>query len=286
MFNVAGYNPAAIGEQQMMKVIGMQRLQWVGIKNAPSSTDFSVSAPFKIKKTSHAAGVHFQNDAFGIFVNQRVGFEYAYKQKLGEGYLSIGTSLGFANMTIKGDSAYIPDGGSYHNQSDLEIPKSKMSDIGFDMDLGIYYSHPKFDVGFSILHVTEPIIEWGESSEFYLARTYAVMGGYRIDLPNPKLWIRPSMMIKTDLVSWQMDISVLMEWNNRFWWGAAYRVQDAVSLMAGVKVLNGMMIGYAYDLPTSKIIKASGGSHELFLSYEFKLSIDKKNNKYKSVRFL
>ncbi len=286
MFNVAGYNPAAIGEQQMMKVFGMQRLQWIGMKNAPSTTDFSVNAPFKIKKTYHAAGVHFQNDAFGLFVNQKVGFQYAYKQKLGDGFLSIGTSLGFTNMTIKGDSAYIPDGGSYHNQSDVEIPKSKESDIGFDMDLGIYYSHPNFDVGFSVLHLTEPVIEWGENSEFYLARMYMLSGGYKFKLPNPNYTIKPSLLVKTDFVSWQMDVNLLMEYKTRFWWGVSYRIQDAVAFLAGLRVLNGLMIGYSYDLPTSEIIKVSSGSHELFLSYEFKLDIEKKNNKYKSVRFL
>lgn len=286
MFNVQGYNPAAIGELQMMKVFGMQRLQWVGMKNAPSTTDFSVDVPFKIKKTYHAAGIHFQNDASGLFVNQRVGFMYAYKQKLGDGFLSIGTRLGFANITIKGDSVYIPSGGGYHNQSDLEIPKSKESDIGFDMDIGICYSHPNFDVGISVMHLTEPKIEWGENSEFFLSRIYSLSGGYKFKLPNPNYTIKPSMLIKTDFVSWQMDVNLLMEYKARFWWGVSYRIQDAVSLLAGLRVLNGLMIGYSYDLPTSKIIKASSGSHELFLSYEFKLNIEKKNSKYKSVRFL
>ncbi len=286
MFNVQGYNPAAIGEQQMMKIFGMQRLQWVGIKNAPSTTDFLVEAPFQIKNTHHAVGIHFQNDAFGLFVNQRVGFMYAYKQKIGEGFLSIGTSLGFTNMTIKGDSAYIPSGGSYHNQNDLEIPKSKQSDIGFDMDLGIYYSHPDFDVSFSILHLTKPTIEWGENSEFYLSRTYLVSGGYKFKLPNPNYTIKPSLLVKTDFISWQMDVNLTMEYKTKFWWGLSYRIQDAVSVLAGLRVLNGLRIGYSYDLPTSKIIKASSGSHELFLSYEFKLNIEKKNSKYKSVRFL
>ena len=63
-------------------------------------------------------------------------------------------------------------------------------------------------------------------------------------------------------------------------------IQDAVSFLLGIKVLNGLSIGYAYDLPASKIITASHGSHELFLSYEFGLSFGKKDKKYKSVRIL
>ena len=51
------YNSATIGEQEMMRVLIAQRLQWIGIKNAPITTFFSVNTPFTIKKTHHAAGV-------------------------------------------------------------------------------------------------------------------------------------------------------------------------------------------------------------------------------------
>ena len=288
MFNVEGYNPAAIGDQELLRVVGMQRLQWIGLRNAPKTTDFTFSAPFKIKRTSHAVGVHFQNDMFGLFVNQRLGFTYAYKQRLGDGFLSIGTSVGFANMTISGDSAYIPEGGEYYTgvAGDSEIPKSKESDMGFDMDLGAYYSCANFDVGFSVLHVTQPRIMWGESSEFFLTRTYLLQGGYKFRLPNPDYSLRPSLLVKTDFVSWQLDLSLLAEWKEKVWWGVSYRVQDAVAFLVGTRVLNGLMIGYSYDLSTSRLLRVSYGSHELFLSYEFKLNMDRRSSRHKSVRFL
>jgi hypothetical protein len=54
--------------------------------------------------------------------------------------------------------------------------------------------------------------------------------------------------------------------------------------MAGIKVFNGLTIGYSFDLPTSALVK-SAGNHEVVLSYSF--TIDKANkNKYKSIRFL
>ena len=286
MFNIFGHNPAAIGEQQMIRVLGMQRLQWIGVKNAPSTTDFSANMPFRIKKTYHAAGILFSNDMFGIFTNQTVNALYAYKFKIGDGFLSLGTNLGFVNMTFKGDSVYIPEGSDYHSENDLEIPKTKESKVAFDMGLGVYYSCKGLEVGFSVLHLTEPTVQWGENTEFYLTRLYTLNAGYRFKLNNPKFHLQPSLMLKTDFVSWQLDVSLLAEYNERFWWGLAYRVQDAVSFLLGVKVLNGLMIGYSYDLPTSKIIRVSSGSHELFLSYEFKLNLDKKDSKYRSVRIL
>ncbi len=41
MFVKTFYNPAAVGEQQLMKVLAAQRLDWIGIKNAPRTTLFT-----------------------------------------------------------------------------------------------------------------------------------------------------------------------------------------------------------------------------------------------------
>ena len=104
MYMGASYNPAAVGEGDMMKVYGAHRMQYVGINNAPMSTWFSFSSPFVIGKTRHGAGIRFLNDRFGLFSNQAVYAQYAYRQKLGKGYLSIGVDLGFVNVGFKGDS--------------------------------------------------------------------------------------------------------------------------------------------------------------------------------------
>ncbi|HKL96469.1 MAG TPA: type IX secretion system membrane protein PorP/SprF, partial [Paludibacteraceae bacterium] len=53
MYNKTITNPAAVGEQQMIQIFGLQRLQWISITNAPRTTLFSVHAPFKIGKTEH-----------------------------------------------------------------------------------------------------------------------------------------------------------------------------------------------------------------------------------------
>jgi hypothetical protein len=45
--------------------------------------------------------------------------------------------------------------------------------------------------------------------------------------------------------------------------------------------------GYAYDFPISRIIKASTGSHEVFIRYSMEIDLNKRiKNKHKSVRIL
>ena len=47
------------------------------------------------------------------------------------------------------------------------------------------------------------------------------------------------------------------------------------------------MLGYSYDYPVSAIVKATSGSHEVFLGYSLKIDFSNKNkNKHKSIRIL
>ena len=50
MYLQAAYNPAAVGEGDLMKVAGMHRMQYVDISNAPMSTWFSFCSAFVIGK--------------------------------------------------------------------------------------------------------------------------------------------------------------------------------------------------------------------------------------------
>lgn len=48
MYNKTIMNPAAVGEQQMIEIFGLQRLQWISIDNAPRTTFLSVHSPFSV----------------------------------------------------------------------------------------------------------------------------------------------------------------------------------------------------------------------------------------------
>jgi len=81
-------------------------------------------------------------------------------------------------------------------------------------------------------------------------------------------------------------VSSRMEYDNKYWGGLSYRIQDAVVFMAGINIAGGLSIGYSYDLPTSKIITVSSGSHEIMLVYSFEYVFEKRTSKYKSIRLL
>ena len=133
MYIQTAYNPAAAGEGDLMRVAGMHRMQFTGIKNAPMTTYVTFSSPFLIGKTKHAAGVRFLNDMYGLFSNQAFHVQYAYRHKIGKGYLSAGIDLGFVNVAFQADSinlaeiASVASEGNYFSEVDEAIPRSTAS---------------------------------------------------------------------------------------------------------------------------------------------------------------
>ena len=288
MYMPTAYNPAAVGEGDLLKVAGMHRMQYVDITNAPMSTWFTFCSPFVIGKTRHGAGVRFLNDRFGLFTNQAFYAQYAYRQKLGKGYLSVGVDLGFVNVGFRGDSVNLKEmEDEYHDADDDAIPQGSKSGMKFDMALGIWYSTPVWWVGASYNHLTRPKVDWDDYSDVKLVGTMYVTGGYHFRLKNNREgMLTPSAMVMSDFVSWDVNLTLMCDYKDRYRWGLGYRIDGSVNILLGVDIIAGLQLGYSCELPTNKLMLESYGSHELYLSYGFDILKPKRTNKYKSIRYL
>lgn len=288
MYMPTAYNPATVGEGDLLKVAGMHRMQYVDITNAPMSTWFTFCSPFVIGKTRHGAGVRFLNDRFGLFTNQAFYAQYAYRQKLGKGYLSVGVDLGFVNVGFRGDSVNLKEmEDDYHDADDDAIPQGSKSGMKFDMALGIWYSTPIWWVGASYNHLTRPKVDWDDYSDVKLVGTMYVTGGYHFRLKNNREWmLTPSAMVMSDFVSWDVNLTLMCDYKDRYRWGLGYRIDGSVNILLGVDIIAGLQLGYSCELPTNKLMLESYGSHELYLSYGFDILKPKRTNKYKSIRYL
>lgn len=281
-------NPAAAGEGDLMKVSGLHRMQFTGIKNAPMTTYFCFQSPFLIGKTRHGAGIRFMNDRYGLFSNQTLHVQYAYRQRLGKGYLSVGTELGFVSVGFHGDSVNLNQlkGSTYHVADDEKIPSGSASGMSFDMGIGVYYTCERWYAGISYSHLTMPSVEWNDYSTIHLRGTMFVSGGYNWRLKK-KVWVlKPSMMLMTDFASWDLNLNFMTEYKDKYRWGVGYRVAGSVAVLLGIDIITGLQLGYTYELPTSKLLLESYGSHEIYLAYGFNILKQKRTNKYKSVRYL
>jgi type IX secretion system PorP/SprF family membrane protein len=231
-----------------------------------------------------------------LFYTQSIYAQYAYRQKLGTGYLSAGVELGISNVGFHGDSVNLDklSGSEYHISSDQAIPSGDMSGVGFDMSVGVYYTCPTWFVGASYSHVTQPYIEWKSQQTqtenvvgVTLIGTMYVHGGYNWRLKHHKDFVmQPSMMVQTDFREWDITLAWMTEYKERYRWGLSYRILANVGVYLGMDIISGLALNYCYELPTSKLLLESWGSHELYLAYQFNILRPKRNNRYKSVRYL
>lgn len=295
MYMPAAFNPAAVGEGDLMKVSGMHRMQFTGIEGAPMSTYFTFSSAFLLGKTHHGAGVRFLNDMYGLWKNQTFYGQYAYRQKIGKGYLGIGVEAGIVNISFSGDSVNLDEmesaGSDYHTGSDPAVPIGQASGMKFDLGAGLYYSCARWYVGASYSHILQPKVELmsqsgTEGTDMKVRGTLYAMGGYRYRIKNSDFALLPSAMLMSDFTSWNLDLTLMTEFKEKYRWGLSYRVLDGVGVLLGMEIISGLSIGYCYELPTSKLLLESYGSHEVYLSYGFDVMRPKRTNKYKSIRFL
>lgn len=292
MFLPTAYNPAAVGEGDLMKVAGLHRMQFIGIKNAPMTTFFSFCSPFEIGKTRHGAGVRFMNDRFGLFTNQTLHVQYAYRHKLGKGYLSGGIDLGFINVGFKGDSVNLGQmNAEYFDRADEAIPSSAVSGMTFDLGLGIYYVTPTWWVSGSYSHLSQPKVTWSstgtQETEMGIRGTMYIAGGYNFRLKHYKDWqLKPSAIVMSDFRSWDVNLTLLADYKDKYRFGAGYRIAGSVNLLVNIDIISGLSLGYTCELPTNKLMLESFGSHELYLAYGFDILKPKRTNRYKSVRYL
>lgn len=295
MYMPTAYNPAAAGEGDLMKVAGLHRMQFTGIKNAPMTTYFSFASPFRIGKTSHGAGVRFMNDQYGLFTNQTLHLQYAYRHKLGKGYLSAGVDLGFINVGFKGDSVKWDNlKAEYFSnaQTDPAVPSGAVSGMSADLGVGLYYVAPTWWVSASYSHLTQPKVTWSgttaeKETEIKLRGTMYVAGGYNFRLKYNKEWqLKPSVMVMSDFRSWDVNATLMCDYKDKYRWGLGYRVAGSVNVLVNIDIISGLSLGYTCELPTNSLLLESFGSHELYLAYGFDILKPKRTNRYKSVRYL
>lgn len=66
------------------------------------------------------------------------------------------------------------------------------------------------------------------------------------------------------------DLTAQFIFNETFWAGASYRLDQNIALLSGIQVTPQLIIGYSYDFPASNLLPFNSGSHEIVISYDFK----------------
>ena len=283
MFNYTSVNPGYYGMREGICVTGLVRQQYVGLKTMegdavnPETFFLSVDAPVSVLRG--ALGGTIYQDQIGFTSNVGVELGYAYHTTLGYGDLGVGLNMGFFNETIDFSKFVMID----ETDPVLENRQGEEQDMMINFSLGAFYQvENNYYLGVATTQMAET---QAANTKYTQRRHYFLMGGYHYQL-TADYEVVPSLMIQYDGATTQFHLSSVVQFKEKYWAGLGYRMQDAVTVTAGL-YWKDFKFGYSYDLNTSRLAGAgSSGAYELMLGCCFKLELEKDNNKYRNTRFL
>ena len=277
MFNKLANNPGFAGSRGVIATSILHRSQWMGFSDdgaAASTQNFSVDA--ELPSLYGGVGLNVVKDNIAEFSNLGLQASYAYRTELGVGQIGMGMSVGMYQSGLNGGALRSAQSG------DPAIPIGDVKGSSLDIGAGVYYNTQDVYIGLSSAHMTEPTIEWSDGQNFSLTRHYFLIAGYYHELSS-LLSLIPSIYLKSDGATSQLDINTNLIYNNKMWGGVSYRLDEGISLLAGMNVNEDLRFGLAYDVT---IMNAMSNSLEFMLGYNFKIKTNKAISKYKNPRFL
>jgi type IX secretion system PorP/SprF family membrane protein len=289
MFNLLTVNPAYAGANESLNLCLLNRNQWQS-SYAIRTTVFYGDMPVKLLNLDSGLGLNYIGDEIGFFKNNSLLANYSIRFQLEKGSLAFGIKAGFISQTLDG-SEFKTDlkiKNDVYQQDDSHIPTSEVSGHAFDMGLGAFYQNDNWYASVSMSHLNKPRPDDNDNNFYYKVKgTLYLTGGYNYKVEDMPYELLPSLFYKTDGVSFQVDLNTLVRYKKRYWGGLTYRFQDAVVILAGVEMKNGVRFGCSYDVTTSAIATAGkGNTWEVVVGYNLDVSFEKRVKRYKSVRYL
>lgn len=276
------FNPAAAGKESKLNVTVAYAMDLAGFEHNPQTAYASGDMPVRFLNCIHGLGLQFMNDKLGLFNHMRLSLQYANKQRLFGGTMSIGIQGGLLSEKWSGSGLDVED------PSDPVLSSSDISGHALDLSAGLYYTHGSWYAGISALHLTAPKVRIGDKNELKIDPSYWATLGYSVQLRNPLLSLKFSALGRTDVTSWRADVTgrLVYQYDQKmFYGGVTYSPMTSVTVLLGGR-FHGVVVGYSYEIYTSAI-NPGNGSHELFVGYQTDINLLKKGkNLHKSPRIL
>lgn len=263
-------NPASAGNRGVLNVAAFYRKQWVGVTGSPETMTLTADAPFRDDRMGF--GLSVVSDKIGITKETQFKTNYSYKISVGKGDLSFGLGAGLIVTNTAWSKLIVLD-----PEEDILLVDSK----GFVVpafSFGTYYSDQRYFAGFSIpkllgyqynFEKNKYVINNNMSEYYYLFNT-----GYLFDLSSNLKFMPSTLIVYSPGEKFLYDINAHFMVMNRFWIGASYRNNRALSGMFQFQLTDQIRFAYTYDYDIAKLQTFSSGSHEIMLRYEFRYKVE------------
>lgn len=268
MFNPLTVNPAYAGSRGMMNGALVYRQQWVSFPGAPNTQALSINTP--LRKGKVGIGAEIVRDEIGPKKSLGAYLDYAYRVPLGKGKLAFGLGAGVLNYRINWNEI------TYRDQADAYAQLQNEAHMLPDFKFGMFFNNKNFYTGVSVTHLNRA--QYGKfiadsltataqlrrHSFFTIGRAWKVGSNFTL---NPSLMIRS--VIGTQLTS--IDLNFNMRYKEVIWFGASFRSEGDLIIMAQYNISEKLKVGYSYDSTFGRLKGYHGGSHEIMLGFDLNL---------------
>ncbi len=275
MFNTLSVNSAYAGSRGHLSVTALHRTQWVGIEGAPQTQSLTVESPIG---NNLGLGVAIVNDKLGPSREMYLDGNLSYTIRLNnKSRLSFGLKAGARLLNVD-----LFDG--FQTNADVSSINNRfLPTVG----AGMYWRNDKTYIGVSVPNfLTKEHFDRDSfnSNTFEVSAErlhYFLIAGKVFDLSD-SVKFKPAFLGKFVVGAPAIvDLSANFMLYDKFRIGAAYRWDDSFSGLIGLQLTPKLLLGYAYDLTTTRLGDFNSGTHEIMLRFELLT----KEKQLKSPRF-
>ena len=261
MYNIGSFNPAYVGTVETPEISGLYRAQWIDIPGAPRTFRFGVNVPFANEK--NGLGFNVVSDQLGPSTQTYVDVAYSYQVSVSDNTkLSFGLDVGGSFLNVDFSK------GSFEIENEPLLNTETVNKFYPTIGAGTFLYSDDWYVGLSIPNFLTIGIYGDEVAVLVEDKVqFNFIGGYVFDL-SEALKFKPAFMLNYLQGSpVNMNLSTNFLINDVVTLGASYRVDNALSGLAGFQVSSGMFVGYSYDYSTNGLGEFNNGSHEIILKF-------------------
>ncbi|MCV9927342.1 type IX secretion system membrane protein PorP/SprF [Flavobacterium sp. LS1R49] len=258
-------NPAYAGVDGETVITSTFRRQWTGVKDAPETqaVSFATSVGGNL-----GLGVSMVYDKTFIEKQTQLGIDLSYKLQIGaltDLYLGLKAGGNFYNVNTSGLETYLP-------QSDPAL--SSISEFNPNVGIGALLKNEKYFVSLSVPRMLNT--ERAKNNDGYASvatdRPHIYLSsGYNFDFGTiTPLVLKPSFMLRyVNGAPISLDVNTMLQIQEFFEIGASYRTDDVFAGLINLTISNRMMLGYAYEVNTGKVLASAKNSNEFFIRFKF-----------------
>jgi type IX secretion system PorP/SprF family membrane protein len=263
IFNPHVINPAITGTRDVANLNLSYRNQWLSFPGAPKTIAATFTAPFSKDKAGW--GLSMIGEQIGPKQVLNIGASFAYKVKTGSNSrLSLGLRGGFNSFAYKGSEVRLID--IENNAVTTDINK-----MAPNFDAGVYHYSKKHFIGLGVNHLLNSTLDISNSGNklFVLQPHFYFHTGYAFPV-SENITLNPTLLVRyVRAAAPSIDINLNAHFNDLFWIGTTYRLNNSLSILANISLSKSIRVGYVFDWQNNKIGTYTSNSHEIFLGFDF-----------------